>query len=335
MLLTREKQFPIIRMRRLRMHPKIREMVRQTQLSIQDLILPLFIHHNQGLKKPIASMPGHFQLGIDHLKSEISEVVKLGIPGVILFGIPEIKDAQGSDSYNANGVIQQAIAAIKAQAPELLVIADSCFCEYTDHGHCGIITEKNGRRDVDNDATLELLAKQAVSFAKAGADIVAPSGMMDGMVQAIRQGLDAASFQHIPILSYAAKYASALYGPFREATEGASQFGDRKTYQMDPANSDEAVRETALDLAEGADMIMIKPAHAYLDIIYRTRHNHPGVPIAAYHVSGEYALLKAAAEKNWIDEKSTVLEILTAIKRAGANFILTYYAKEAARWLIN
>jgi porphobilinogen synthase len=326
--------FPNIRLRRLRQHPQLRRLVRETELSINDLVLPLFIHHESSLKKAIAAMPGHYQLGVDHLAKELEQVVKLGIPAVLLFGIPETKDALGSDAYSDQGVIQTAIKKIKQQAPDLLVISDLCFCEYTDHGHCGLVQSCGAQPyTIDNDATLELLAKQAVSHAQAGADVIAPSGMMDGMVQAIRIGLDQAGFTHIPILSYAAKYCSALYGPFREAAEGAPQFGDRQTYQMDPANGQEALREVALDVQEGADMLMVKPAHTYLDIICRVKSEHPNIPLAAYHVSGEFAMLKAAAANGWLDEKKAALEVLSSIKRAGADFIITYYAKEAALWL--
>lgn len=321
------------RLRRLRMHPKIRDLIRQTSLSINDLVLPLFIRHGSDIKKPIGALPGHFQWSVDRLPEEINTIKTLGLPAVILFGIPAHKDELGSDSYADDGIIQQAIRVIKKHAPDLLVIADACFCEYTDHGHCGIVNTKSGRLDVDNDATLELLVKQAISFAQAGADVIAPSGMMDGMVYAIRQGLDNADFKHVPILSYAVKYASVFYSPFREAAEGAPKFGDRRGYQMDPANADEALREAALDIEQGADMLMVKPAHSYLDIIYRIHQAYPGVPLAAYHVSGEYAMLKAAAEKGWLDEAAAALEILIAIKRAGADFILTYYAKEVAVWL--
>lgn len=324
--------FPQVRMRRLRGHPKLRDLIRENSLSVNDLVLPLFIRYGMNIKNPIASMPGHFQYSIDRLPDAICEIVGLKIPAIILFGIPETKDAMGSAALQPNGVIQQAIKAIKAQAPELLIMTDLCFCEYMDHGHCGVISETE-KKEVDNDATLQLLAKQAVSHAQAGADIIAPSGMMDGMVQAIRIGLDEAGFSNIPILSYAVKYASAMYGPFREAAEGAPKFGDRKTYQMDPANGAEALRESALDILEGADMLMVKPAHTYLDIIYRVKQAHPDVPLGAYHVSGEYAMIKAAAKNGWLDEKAAVLEILTAMKRAGADFILTYYAKEVAGWL--
>jgi porphobilinogen synthase len=277
-------------------------------------------------------MPGHAQMTVDCLADEVREIVDLGIPAVILFGIPAAKDATGSAACFDDGVVQQAIRAIKQTSDELLVVTDLCFCEYTDHGHCGVLQNQSGRTDVDNDATLELLARQAVSHAKAGADVIAPSGMMDGMVAAIRRGLDAAGFEQTPILSYAAKYASAFYGPFREAAESTPQFGDRRSYQMDPANANEALREVALDLAEGADFIMVKPALSYLDVICRVKQAHPGVPLCAYNVSGEYAMLKAAAANGWIDERRTTLEILTSIKRAGADIIITYSAKDVARW---
>lgn len=325
--------FPATRMRRLRSNATIRNLMRETQLDVNDLILPLFIRYGEGIKKPIASMPGHYQMTVDCLAEEIQEIEDLGIPGVILFGIPPMKDSEGLCSLHSDGVIQNAIGTIKDLAPELLVISDLCLCEYTSHGHCGVLSDRTGQTDVDNDLTLEILTKQAISHAEAGADIIAPSGMMDGMVQAIRRGLDENGFDYLPILSYAVKYCSALYGPFREAAEGAPQFGDRQSYQMDPANANEALRESALDLDEGADILMVKPAHAYLDIIFRIKQRYPEVPLAAYHVSGEYAMIKAAASKGWIDEKKVAIEILTAIKRAGANFIITYYAKEIAYWL--
>ena len=308
-------------------------MVRETHLRREDLILPLFVRHGENQRVPIASMPGQDQLSVDLLADEMPEIASLGIPAVILFGIPEHKDAVGSDAYDEQGIIQQAVRAIKSAGSDLLVITDVCFCEYTDHGHCGIISDKHGFPDVDNDATLEILVKEAVSHARAGADVIAPSGMMDGMIQALRGGLDEAGFENIPILSYAAKYASAFYGPFREAAESAPQFGDRRTYQMDPANATEAMREVALDVAEGADMLMVKPALAYLDVIRRVKDAHPEIPLAAYNVSGEYSMVKAAAQNGWIDEQRVVLEMLTAIKRAGADMILTYFAKDAARWL--
>jgi porphobilinogen synthase len=320
-------------LRRLRQHPRLREMVRENELSVDDLILPLFVRPGRGVRQPIGSMPGHAQLSVDQLGGEVREVEELGIPAVILFGIPDHKDAVGSASWGDDGIVQQASLAIKdVSKAELLVIVDLCFCEYTDHGHCGVVSEKSGRMDVDNDATLENLARQAVSLARAGADMIAPSGMMDGMVAAIRRALDAASFEHLPIMSYAAKYASAFYGPFRQAAESTPQFGDRRSYQMDPANGDEALREVELDLHEGADIVMVKPAMAYLDIVRRVKDRF-GVPVAAYNVSGEFAMVKAAAERGWIDEKRITLEILTGIKRAGADMILTYFGKDAARWL--
>lgn len=326
--------YPLIRPRRLRYNENIRALVRETHLRKQDFILPLFIREGEGIRNPISSMPGQFQLSIDTLEAEISTILPLGISGVILFGIPEHKDASGSASCLDQGIIQRAIGTIKRVAPNLLVFSDICFCEYTDHGHCGIVNDKTGKLDVDNDATLPLLARQAVSHAKAGADVIAPSGNIDGMVLGIRQALDEAGFIHIPILSYAVKYSSALYGPFRQAAEGAPRFGDRKTYQMDPANRNEYLRECELDLAEGADMLMVKPASIYLDIIHQVKAHYPAIPLAAYHVSGEYAMLKAAALNGWIDERSSTLEILTSIKRAGADFIISYYAKEVAQWLI-
>lgn len=321
---------PFLRLRRLRQHPVLRDLIRETELNIQDFILPLFIKGLDGEKIAIASMPGHFQIPLSKLKKEISELQELGISSVILFGIPPHKDPYGSASYEEQGIIQEAIRLIKSVAPEMLVITDVCFCEYTDHGHCGILQEKNGQFDIDNDATLSLLAKQALSHVEAGADVVAPSGMIDGMVKAIREALDAEGFFHIPILSYSIKYCSALYGPFRLAAEGGYQFGDRSTHQMDFANANEALREVELDIEEGADMLMVKPAHSYLDVIYRVKKAHPAIPLCAYHTSGEYSMIKAAVEKGWIDEKKAVLEILTGIKRAGADFIISYYTKELA-----
>lgn len=319
-----QKEF--LRLRRLRKTPALRALVQEHAVTISNLILPLFIKAGNNIRNPIASMPGHFQFSIDHLEKEIADIVALKIPGVILFGIPEKKDATGSLALHHNGIIQESIKLIKKIAPTLLVITDLCFCEYTNHGHCGVI-ENN---DVDNDKTLALLAKQAVSHATAGADIIAPSGMMDGMVQAIRYALDKNNFQHIPILSYAVKFASSFYGPFREAAEGAPQKGDRKTYQMNPANANEALREAQTDIAEGADMLMVKPAQNYLDIIYRVKQHFPAIPLCAYQVSGEFAMIKAAAEKNWIDGHAAMMESLLAIKRAGADFIITYFAKEFA-----
>jgi porphobilinogen synthase len=327
-------QFPHTRLRRLRYNPAVRRLIAETQLDPRRLVLPLFVRPGSGVRQPIASMPGHAQLSPDLAAEEAREAVRLGLGGVILFGIPEHKDAIGSDAMNDGGVVQQALRAIKLAAPNLLTITDVCCCEYTDHGHCGVVTDRAGRRDVDNDATLELIARQAVSHAQAGADMIAPSGMMDGMVGAIRGGLDAAGFGHLPVMSYAAKYASAFYGPFREAAESAPQFGDRRTYQMDPAAAAaQAIREVTLDLAEGADLIMVKPALAYLDIIRQVRDAFPGVPLAAYNVSGEYSMVHAAAERGWLDLRTTALESLTAIHRAGAGIILTYWAKDVAIWL--
>ncbi len=325
--------FPTVRMRRLRTHPKLREMVGETHLSANDLIFPLFVRYGENRRVPIDSMPGHSQVTIDLLADEIAEVDSLGIPAVILFGIPEHKDGIGSDSYDDHGVVQQAVRAIKQSGSDVLIITDVCFCEYTDHGHCGIVNDRHGELDVDNDATLQILVKQAVSHVQAGADVVAPSGMMDGMIAAVRSGLDETGFENVPILSYAAKYSSAFYGPFREAAESAPQFGDRRTYQMDPANAAQALREIELDLAEGADMLMVKPALSYLDVVRRVKDAHPGVPLAAFNVSGEFSMVKAAAGNGWIDEQRTVLEVLISIKRAGADMILTYFAKDAARWL--
>ncbi len=318
----------IIRPRRLRRTPAMRDMVRETHLSVKDFIAPLFVKPGNGTRDPIPSMPGQYQYSVDTLVTAISELAGLGIPAVILFGLPDSKDPLGSRSWADDGIVQQAISAVKSAVPEMVVITDVCFCEYTDHGHCGVI--KNG--DVDNDATLELLARQAVSHAKAGVDLVAPSDMMDGRVAAIRESLDREGYHQIGILSYAVKYASAFYGPFRDAAESAPQFGNRSSYQMDPANGLEALKEAELDLAEGADMIMVKPALPYLDIISRVREIC-AVPLAAYNVSGEYAMIKAAALNGWIDEKRVMMESLTSIKRAGADLILTYFAKEAAQLL--
>ena len=326
--------FPFTRLRRLRQHPAVRALVRETHLSPRNLLLPLFARTGKNVRQPIASMPGHAQLSVDLIAEEAKLAQSLGLAGVILFGIPAEKDAVGSDSYCDQGIVQQAVRAAKNAAPELLVLTDVCFCEYTDHGHCGVVNEKSGRADVDNDATLPLLAKQAISHAQAGADVIAPSGMMDGMIGAIRGGLDQAGFTHVPILSYAVKYASAYYGPFRDAVESTPKFGDRRAYQMDPAAAaGQALREVELDLAEGADMLMVKPALAYLDIIRLVAENFPGVPLAAYNVSGEFSMIKAAAEKGWIDERAIALETLTAIQRAGASIILTYFAKDVAKWL--
>jgi porphobilinogen synthase len=303
-------------------------MVRETTLSVKDFINPLFVRHGQNIKDPIVSMPGQYHFSVDRIVKEVEEIWSLGIPSIILFGLPDKKDAVGSRSYAEDGVVQQAISAIKEKVPEMVVMTDVCLCEYTDHGHCGIIKEGQ----VDNDATLELLARQAVSHAKAGADFVAPSDMMDGRVAAIREELDANGFQEIGILSYAVKYASAFYGPFREAAESAPQFGDRSGYQMDAANAIEAIKEALLDMEEGADMLMVKPALPYLDIVRRVREECL-LPLAAYNVSGEYAMIKAADEKGWIDGTRVMMEVLLSIKRAGADLILTYFAKEAAKLL--
>jgi porphobilinogen synthase len=327
--------FPFLRLRRLRQHSVLRDLIRETDLQIKDLICPLFIKGREGDKQPISSMPGQFQIPISQLEREIKELRQLGIFSVILFGIPPHKDEVGSDSYCDEGIIQEAIRTIRKASPEMLIISDVCLCEYTTHGHCGFLTQRQGKWDVDNDKTLELLVKQAISHAHAGVDVVAPSGMIDGMVHAIRTGLDKAGFENLPILSYSVKYQSALYGPFRNAAEGAPSFGDRSTHQMDTANAKEAVREADLDVSEGADMLMVKPAHAYLDVIYRVKQAHPHIPLGAYHTSGEFAMLKATAERGWLDEKKTVLEILRGIRRAGADFIITYYTKEFATWLKN
>lgn len=327
--------FPSLRLRRLRQNPGLRNLIRETELNLKDLVLPLFIKGKDGNKKPIESMPGHFQIPLNMLQEEIAEIQKLGISSLILFGVPPHKDAHGTDSYHDHGIIQEAIKKIKEVTSDLLIITDVCFCEYTDHGHCGVISKNNaGQWDVDNDETLDLLVKQAVSYAKAGADVIAPSGMIDGMVQAIRQGLDVAGYQHIPILSYSVKYNSSLYGPFRLAAEGKAAFGDRSTHQMDFANAQEALREVQLDVNEGADMLMVKPAHSYLDVIYRVKQAYPYIPLGAYHTSGEFCMIKAAAEKGWVDEQKAALEVLGSIKRAGADFIITYYAKEFAQWKI-
>ena len=320
----------IYRPRRLRRSPAIRRMVRETSLSVDDFIYPLFVRHGEDIWHEIPSMPGQYQWSIDRLPAEIEEIAELGIPAVIPFGIPATKDPIGSENFASDGIVQQAIRAIKDTAPELVVITDVCMCEYTDHGHCGIVEE--GR--ILNDPTLEVLGRVAVSHAVAGADMVAPSGMMDGMVGAIREALDEAGFPEVGILSYAVKYASSFYGPFRDAAEGAPKFGDRKSHQMDPANVREAVREAILDVEEGADMLMVKPALPYLDVIRVVRDTFD-VPLAAYNVSGEYAMIKAGAQNGWIDERGVVLEALVGMKRAGADLILTYFAEEAAEWLRN
>ena len=320
--------FPVHRLRRLRRTERLRRMVGETRLSVDDLIYPLFICPGEGVRAPVDSMPGVARLSVDQGAEVCREVSDLGIPAVMLFGIPEHKDAYGSGAYADDGIVQRAIRAIKQAAPELTVIGDVCLCEYTDHGHCGVIKED----DVANDATLRLLVRTALSQAMAGADMVAPSDMMDGRVGAIREALDGEQLTHIPIMAYSAKYASAYYGPFRDAADSVPQFGDRRSYQMDPANSNEALREVELDLEEGADIVMVKPALAYLDVIHRVKTTFE-VPVAAYNVSGEYAMIKAAGQMGWIDEERIVLESLTAIKRAGADMILTYFAREVARGL--
>jgi len=320
--------FPELRLRRLRRTEALRALFRETHIDIGDLIYPLFVIEGNQVKEEIASMPGVFRHSVDLLPKEAEEIARLGLPGVILFGIPQYKDELGSGAYHPEGVIQQATRVIKAAVPELVVVTDVCLCEYTSHGHCGVVVDGY----VDNDKTLEFLAKTAVSHAQAGADMVAPSGMMDGRVKAIRQSLDKSGFHLVPIMSYAAKYASAFYGPFRDAAQSAPQFGDRRSHQMDPPNWREALREVEQDIAEGADVIMVKPALAYLDVIRKVRDTFRH-PLAAYNVSGEFAMVKAAAQRGWIDEPRLVLEILTAIKRAGADVIITYHAKEAAGWL--
>jgi porphobilinogen synthase len=320
--------FPQIRMRRLRSSATMRRMIRETSLSVNDLVYPLFIRAGEGLKKPIRSMTDCFHISPDLIAEEAAEIVSLGIPAVLLFGLPRKKDEQGSEAWSEDGPVQQAIREIKKRTPDLLIITDVCLCEYTSTGHCGVI--RNGK--IDNDATLELLAKMALSHAQAGADIVAPSDMMDGRVRAIRDVLEQNGFQDVAILSYAAKFASAFYGPFRDAAESAPAFGDRKTYQMDSANPREAIREIELDIEEGADMVMVKPALSYLDVIRRARERFD-CPLAAYNVSGEYMMLNAAADAGLIDRDAAMMEVLTSIKRAGADIILTYFAKKAARFL--
>jgi porphobilinogen synthase len=312
----------------MRSNENIRRMVRETKLSPDDFIYPLFVTNGKGVKKEISSMPGNYQQSVDNLVKDCDEVKDLGIPAVILFGIPEHKDEAGSEAYSDDGIVQRAIHAIKSKTPELIVITDVCLCEYTSHGHCGVI--KGGK--IENDATLELLAREALSHAKAGADMVAPSDMMDGRVGAIRKALDSGGFEDTPIMAYAAKYASSFYGPFREAAESTPQFGDRRSYQMDPPNSREALREVALDIEEGADIVMVKPALPYLDIIYQVKQQF-NLPVAAYNVSGEFSMIKAAAQLGWLDGERAMMESLTSIKRAGADLILTYFAKEAARVL--
>jgi len=316
------------RHRRLRANATMRALVKETYLHKEDLIYPIFVAEGKNIRNEVSSMPGVFQLSLDNLGAEIDEVVGLGIKAVILFGLPAEKDAVGSGAYHDHGIIQKATRFVKERAPQLLVVADTCLCEYTDHGHCGVVEGE----EILNDPSLNLLAQTAISQAEAGADIIAPSNMMDGFVAAIRAGLDAAGFEHIPIMSYAVKYASSYYGPFRDAADGAPQFGDRKTYQMDPSNRLEAIREATSDVEEGADFLIVKPALAYLDIIRDVKNNFP-VPVVAYNVSGEYAMVKAAAQNGWIDEKSVVMETLLSMKRAGSDLIITYHAKDVARWL--
>ncbi|MBI2910019.1 MAG: porphobilinogen synthase [Chloroflexi bacterium] len=320
--------FPQVRLRRLRSTEALRRMVRETSVNVNDLIYPLFVAHGKGLKEEIRSMPGCCHFSLDTLAAEAKEIAELGLPAIILFGLPASKDEVASEAYASNGIVQEAIRVVKDAVPDLVVVTDVCLCEYTSHGHCGVIV----KGQVDNDRSLELIARTALSHAEAGADIVAPSDMMDGRVAALRSALDGNGFQSTPIMSYAAKYASAFYGPFREAAESTPQFGDRRGYQMDPPNVREALREVEQDIQEGADIIMVKPALAYLDVISKVRAtwNHP---VAAYNVSGEYAMVKAAARNGWLEEERVTLEILTAIKRAGADIILTYHAKDAARWL--
>jgi len=318
-------QFPEYRARRLRKNENFRRLIRETKLSTDDLIYPLFVVSGKNFKKPIQSMPGNFQMSVDNIVKEVKKARELDIPAVLLFGIPEKKDEMATGAFAKDGIVQQAIKRIKNEVPDILVITDVCLCEYTSHGHCGVLEKE----EVQNDATLEVLAETAVSHARAGADMVAPSAMMDGQVAAIREALDENNLEDIPVMAYAAKYSSSFYGPFREAAESAPQFGDRKAYQMDPANSDEAIREIMLDVEEGADIIMVKPALAYLDVIYRAKQEFD-LPLAAYSVSGEYAMIKAAAQMGWLDEEKVMMESLTAIKRAGADIIITYFAPQAA-----
>ncbi|MBI4515424.1 MAG: porphobilinogen synthase [Deltaproteobacteria bacterium] len=321
-------EYPTLRLRRLRKTETLRRMTRETRLSVDQLIMPLFVVPGRNLSRPVSSMPGVAQLSADRAVEECKAISDLGIPAVILFGIPDNKDSIGSSAYRDDGVVQQALRAIKRAVPGLVLITDVCLCEYTDHGHCGVIAAG----EVDNDATNDLLAKEALSHVRAGADMVAPSDMMDGRVSAIRDALDEQGCEHIPIMAYAAKFASAFYGPFREAAQSAPQFGDRRSYQMDPPNGDEALREVELDIGEGADIVMVKPALAYLDLIWRVKQEF-GYPTAAYSVSGEYAMIKAAAQQGWLDEERVMMETLIAIRRAGADLILTYFAKDAARVL--
>jgi len=325
--------FPVTRMRRLRRNETFRRMVRETELRVNDLILPLFVRPGSGVRNPIVSMPGQFQLSVDTLVEEAKAVQDLGIPAIILFGIPKVKDALGSQAYANDAIVCRAVEAVKKASPDLCVITDVCMCEYTDHGHCGAIApNRDGKPDVDNDTTLELLVKEALAHVQAGADMVAPSDMMDGRIGEIRMALDESNFSDVPIMAYSAKFASAFYGPFRDAAESPPSFGDRRSYQMDPANLNEAMREIELDVEEGADIVMVKPGLPYLDVIRWAADNFD-LPIAAYNVSGEYAMVKAAGANGWIDEKKAAMESLLSIKRAGAKLILTYWAKDAAKWL--
>ena len=321
-------QFPEYRPRRLRKNENFRRMLRETTLSVDNLIYPLFVVTGKEVKKPIESMPGQFQLSVDRLVKEVQRAKDLGIPAVLLFGIPETKDEQATGAFAEHGIVQQAVRSLKDKVPDILVVTDVCLCGYTSHGHCGMLQGE----EVDNDATLEVLAETALSHAKAGADMVAPSAMMDGQIGALRDSLDEGGFDGVPIMAYAAKFASCFYGPFREAAESAPQFGDRRAYQMDPANGDEAVREMNLDVQEGADILMVKPALPYLDLVRRAKEEFD-LPVAAYNVSGEYAMVKAAASMGWLDGERAMMESLTAIRRAGADIILTYFAPEAARIL--
>lgn len=326
--------YPIVRHRRLRRTAGLRSLVRETALSVDDLIYPIFVTHGEKLKEEIPSMPGVYHLSMDLLEAEIREVVGLGIKSILLFGVPSHKDAEGSSAYDPNGIVQEATRKVKSWAPELVVVADTCLCQFTDHGHCGVVHQDKatGVAVVDNDKSLELLVRTAISQAEAGADVIAPSNMMDGFVHAIRSGLDEAGYSDIAIMSYSVKYASAFYGPFRDAAHSAPQFGDRKTYQMDPANAREALREAESDVTEGADMLMVKPALAYLDIV-KTLKEQFDLPVVAYNVSAEYSMVKAAAANGWIDECSIVTETLLSMKRAGADIIITYHAKDLAKWL--
>jgi porphobilinogen synthase len=327
--------FPNQRLRRLRQNEKLRQFSKTIHIHYDKLVLPLFIREGKGPKKPIPSMPGHFQLHLDQVEETIQELSELGCKSVILFGIPKAKDETGSSSLDAKGIIQEAIRMIRKLNPQLLIMADTCLCEYTSHGHCGVLEPREDHEDgfcIDNDQSIALIAKQALSFAQAGADIIAPSACMDGMIQAIRQNLDQHGYQNTPILSYAVKYASNMYGPFRQAAEGSPQLGHRKTYQMDYQCARDAILECELDIKEGADMLMVKPGHTYLDIIYQVKQAFPGYMLGAYHTSGEFAMLKAAAEKGWLDEKAAVIEVNSALFRAGADFIISYYTKELLMW---